>query len=144
MSYVRIWIHCVWGTKNRVPFFTNSNKFIILNHIRESAKQKGIHLDFINGHKEHIHSVISLNADHMLSKDIQLIKGESSYWINKNNLVSGKFEWAGEYFAVSVSESQINHVREYIKNQEKHHKLKSWEEEYNEFMDKYGFTKMKG
>ncbi len=80
----------------------------------------------------------------MLSKDIQLIKGESSWWINKNNLVPGIFEWADEYFAVSVSDSQVGKVREYIKNQEKHHRVKSWEDEYNEFMLKYGFVKMKG
>ncbi len=144
MAYVKIWLHCVWGTKNRIPFFNQSNKREIFNHIKENARSKGIYLDFINGDKEHIHCTISLNQDQTLSKVIQQIKGESSFWINKNNLVQGKFEWADEYFAVSVSESQINIVREYIKNQEKHHKKKTWEVEYNEFMEKYGFEKLKG
>lgn len=144
MSYVRIWLHCVWGTKNRIHFLNDSNKQTILNHIKENAKVKDIYVDFINGYKEHIHCIISLSADQTLSKSIQLIKGESSYWINKNNLVQGNFEWADEYFAVSVSESQINYVRDYIKNQEIHHKLKSWEDEYNEFIEKYGFKRIKG
>jgi len=144
MAYVRIWIHCVWGTKNRVPFLNKSNKGVILGHIKANAKEKGVYLDFINGHQEHIHCILSLSADQTLSKSIQLLKGESSFWINKNNLCSGKFEWSEEYFAVSVSESQINAVREYIKNQEKHHSKKSWHEEYNEFIKKYGFAKMKG
>ncbi len=144
MSFVKIWLHCVWGTKNRTAFLSQSNKKAIFNHIKENAKNKGIHIDFINGHKEHIHCTISLNADQTLSTVIQLIKGESSFWINKNKLVHGKFEWADEYFAVSVGESQINMVREYIKNQELHHKKKSWEDEYNEFIAKYGFKKIKG
>jgi REP element-mobilizing transposase RayT len=144
MSYVRIWLHCVWGTKNRVSFLNDSNKQIILNHIRENAIKKDIYIDFINGHKEHIHCVISLNAEQTISKVIQLIKGESSFGINKNNYSQGVFEWADEYFAVSVSESQIDNVREYIKNQEIHHKRKSWEDEYNEFIEKYGFKRIKG
>jgi len=115
-----------------------------LNHIKENAQEKGIYIDFINGNREHVHCIISLNADQMLSKSIQLIKGESSFWINKNNISVGKFEWADEYFAISVSESQIDIVREYIKNQEKHHQKKTWEEEYEEFMLNYGFNKVKG
>ena len=112
-------------------------KQIILTHIKENAKSKGIYIDFLNGHKEHFHCIVSLDAEQTLAKTMQLIKGESSFWINKNNYAQGNFEWADEYFAVSVSESQIDNVREYIKNQEIHHKRKSWEDEYNEFIEKY-------
>ena len=54
-------------------------------------------------------------------------------------MTTGKFELASEYFAVSVSESQIEKVKAYILNQEEHHKKKSWEDEYNEFMRNYNF-----
>jgi REP element-mobilizing transposase RayT len=74
---------------------------------------------------------------------MQLVKGESSYWINKQNLLNEKFEWQDEYFAVSVSESLVDKVRNYIKNQENHHIHKTWEEEYNELIEKYGFQKFK-
>ena len=74
---------------------------------------------------------------------MQLIKGESSYWINKQNLLNEKFEWQDEYFAVSVSESVVDKVRNYIKNQENHHIHQTWEEEYNELIEKYGFQKFK-
>ena len=68
-----------------------------------------------------------------------LLKGESSYWINKNKIFGGKFEWQDDYFAVSVSESTVNQVRDYIKNQESHHKKKSFNDEYQEFIRKYKF-----
>ena len=70
-----------------------------------------------------------------------LLKGESSNWINKNEIFHNKFEWQDEYFAVSVSESALNRVRTYNKNQEEHHRKKTFQEEYNEFMHKYGFDK---
>ncbi len=144
MSYVRIWLHCVWGTKKQIPFLSAVNKWEILNHIKENAKIKGIYIDFINGDKEHIHCIISLKADETLSKTMQLIKGESSFWINKNGLSKDKFEWADEYFAVSVSESQLPKVRDYIKNQEEHHRKKTWKEECEKFMQKNNFEKIKG
>ena len=144
MSYVKIWLHCVWGTKNRLPFLTKENKKTIISHIRENAKKKNIYIDFINGHKEHLHAIISLNKDQNIAKVMQLIKGESSRWINENIITKMKFEWADEYFAVSVSESGVDKVREYIKNQEEHHRHKSWLEECDEFMKKYGFEKIKG
>jgi putative transposase len=113
-------------------------KFDLIKHIRENAKSKNIHIDYINGHTEHIHCLISLNADQKLSDVMHLIKGESSYWINKNKKTNIKFEWAVEYFGVSISESHLRIVRNYIKNQEEHHKKKTWDEEYNEFLEKYG------
>ena len=112
----------------------------LFSHIRENALAKNIHIDFINGHIDHIHILVSLNADQTIANIIQLIKGESSYWINKNKLMPQKFEWQDDYFAVSVSESGINSVREYIKNQEEHHKKKTFQQEYDEFMERYGFA----
>jgi REP element-mobilizing transposase RayT len=144
MSYVRIWIHAVWGTKARFPHFAGSVKNKVFGHIRDNAKEKGIYLSDINGHNEHIHCLISLTAEQTVAKVMQLLKGESSYWINKNKIVSTNFEWADEYFGVSVSESQVEKVRQYIRNQEVHHQKKSWEEEVNEFLDKYGFERITG
>lgn len=135
MSYVKNWLHCVWGTKNRLPFLTREVKYDILDHIRQNAKEKSIYIDSLNGHTEHIHCLISLNPDQSLSHVIQLIKGESSFWINSNRMTKYKFVWAVDYFAVSVSESHIQRVRRYIRNQEEHHRKKSWDEEYNEFIN---------
>jgi len=72
-----------------------------------------------------------------LSKTVQLIKGESAYWINQNKLCSQKFEWQNDYFAVSISDSNIEKVRSYIANQEEHHKIKTFAEEYDEFISRF-------
>ena len=141
MPYIRIWIHLIWSTKNRERLITKEMKHKLLDHIRENARLKNIYIDFINCEPEHVHVSISLGSDQTISKVAQLIKGESSNWINKNKLITGHFEWQDEYIAVSVSESQINKVRDYIKNQKEHHRKKSFAEEYEEFTKKYGFTK---
>ena len=144
MPYIKVYIHFVWSTKNREPFLdTRELRQKVWHHIRENAKEKGIFIDFINGYQEHCHCLISLGSDQTIEKTMQLIKGESSFWINKNNLTKGKFGWQDEYFAVSVSESVIDRVREYIKNQEEHHRHKSFNEEYDEFISRYGFQKFK-
>lgn len=152
MPFIKVYIHFVWCTKNRVPFLaTQEIRQIMWNHIRENAKEKGIHIDFINGYSDHCHCLISLGVDQTIQKVMQLIKGESSFWMNKQAILAdlspalvggdNKFEWQDEYFAVSVSESVIDRVRNYIKNQEQHHSKKTFDEEYDEFIIKYGFQK---
>ena len=139
MSFVKIWVHLVFATKNREPLLNKELRQNLISHIIENSKEKDIYLQAINGYTEHIHCLISLGKDQSISKISQLIKGESSFWINKNNLTSGKFIWQDDYFAVSVSESQVETVIQYIKNQEVHHSKKTFIEEVDEFMDKYGW-----
>ena len=107
MPYTKIMIHAVWGTKNRVPFLTPDVRLKTIAHIRENAKSKGIYIDRLNGYKEHLHCLFGLNTDLSVSKAMQLLKGESAFWINKQGLTSSKFEWADEYFASSVRANSI-------------------------------------
>lgn len=141
MAYVKIWIHFVWGTKSREPLISKKLKPILIDHIKENANSKKIYIDSIDGGKEHIHILVSLGASQSISKVANFLKGESSYWVNKQKMIKGKFDWQGEYFAVSVSESMVNKVRQYIRKQEGHHRTKTYKEEYDEFIQKYSFTK---
>lgn len=93
----------------------------------------------MNGYTEHLHCLLGLNADMSISKAMHLIKGESSFWINKQKITPYTFEWADEYFAVSVSESMLDKVRSYISSQEEHHKKGTFNQEYEEFVRKYYF-----
>ncbi|MBZ0098516.1 MAG: IS200/IS605 family transposase [Taibaiella sp.] len=143
MPFVKIYIHLVWSTKNRTPFLeTIQLRNQVWNHIKENGSDKQIFIDTVNGHSDHCHCLISLGTEQTISKIVQLIKGESAFWINKNNLCGGKFAWQDEYFAVSVSESMLDKVRDYIKQQEEHHQHKTFQQEYDEFMKKYGFKNL--
>lgn len=69
---------------------------------------------------------------------------ERSFWINSQKILSCHFSWQDDYFAVSVGHSQVDQIREYIKNQDEHHKKISWQEEVELFMKKYGFEQIQG
>ncbi|MCW3071381.1 MAG: hypothetical protein JWO44_1271 [Bacteroidetes bacterium] len=134
MPYARIMLHVIWSTKNRNRIITKDLKPILLNHIKENSLAKGIYIDCMNCVEDHIHLLISLGVDQSAAKIIMLLKGESSFWVNKQKLVPFKFEWQEEYIALSVSESLVEKVRNYIANQEEHHKKKTFKEEYGDLM----------
>ena len=141
MPYIKIFIHSVWATKDRKPFLTKEVKPLVIKHIKDYAPTKNIFIDQVNGGIEHLHCLFSLSSDQNIATVLNLIKGESSFWINRNIRTISKFGWQDEYFAVSVGESQIEAVREYIRNQEIHHQKKTFQQEYDEFIAKYKFEK---
>ena len=140
MPYVRIWVHLIWSTKNRAKILNDEMREKVFSHIKENALKKDIYLDTINGTTDHVHTLLSLKADQTISKMAQLLKGESSHWANDQEMGGGKFEWQDEYIAVSVSESVVEKVREYIRNQKEHHRVKTFSEEYEEFLQRSGFS----
>jgi putative transposase len=140
MPYVRVWIHLIWSTKDWAPLLTKELRHQVKNHIKENASSKGIFLDSINGVSDHVHALVSIKADQTIAKVTQLLKGESSHWVNTVKLSHGKFEWQDEYIAISVSESMVGKVREYINKQEEHHQKRTFAQEYRELMEKYGFA----
>lgn len=144
MSWVRIWVHVVFSTKYRKPTLqTLEIRETMFNHIAKNAKKKDIWMESVGGYSDHAHCLISLGKNQNISNVAQLIKGESSHWINKSGLLKTHFNWQDDYWAVSVSESHLSSVRNYIKNQEEHHKRKSFSKEIDIFMKKYGWQLIK-
>jgi putative transposase len=142
MPHVKVYVHFVWSTKDRFPFLETAElRENVWKHMKENAKKKDIYIDFISGYSDHCHCLVSMGMDQTLKDLAQLIKGESSFWINKEKLCNSHFNWQNDYFVASVSESLIDKTRNYIKNQEKHHKTKSFKDEYNEFLEKHGFER---
>lgn len=107
MSFVRVWLHIVFSTKNREPVLSKPIRAKLFQHIKENCKEKEIYLRAINGYTEHVHCLVALNRNQTIAQLVQLIKGEASFWLNQQNLIEGKFSWQDDYFAVSVSESQL-------------------------------------
>ncbi|MDR0874315.1 MAG: IS200/IS605 family transposase [Prevotellaceae bacterium] len=142
MSYVRIWIHAVFSIKDRdLQTLNKEKRDVLISHIRTQCSKKKIYLDAINGYNEHLHLLISLGKQQNISEIMQSIKGESSFWANQQQLFEHKLVWQDDYFAVSVSESQVEKVKNYIYSQETHHSEKSFEKETDEFMQLFGWNK---
>lgn len=139
MPFVRVWIHVVWSTKNRQPFLKTEIRPLVFEHIKKNARSKNIVIDSIGGYTDHVHCLISYGVDQSISKMMQLLKGESSFWINRNRITRTKFGWQEEYFAASVSESNVDLVRKYIANQVRHHSKITFAEEFDVFLKRTGF-----
>ncbi len=132
-------IHLIWATKKRERLIFGELKSSLLHHIKENSRKTGIFIDTLNCVSDHIHLLISLGNEQSVAKTVMLIKGESSFWVNKQKLLPTKFEWQDEYIALSVSYSAVDKVRGYILNQESHHQKKSFSEEYDEFLTAHQF-----
>jgi hypothetical protein len=78
-----------------------------------------------------------------IGKVANLLKGESSHWINQNKLTKSKFEWQDEYMAIGVCDDNIKIIRNYIAAQEEHHRKVSFTQEYHQFIKRYGFKIVK-
>lgn len=130
MPIVRLWVHAVWATKDRQPLLDVTIRSKVFGHILENGRKKGLGMDRVNGYVDHVHTLFLLPSDMPVAKALQLLKGESSFWINRNTIVPSRFEWQDEYFAKSVSEERLQATRQYIDFQEEHHSQATFEEEF--------------
>jgi len=140
-SLTKIWIHLIFGTKERFPLINQTFEKQLYNRIRNLLeKDFDRNVDIINGTADHIHISFLQNQNYSLAEIVKNIKGNSSHWINQSKFLKAKFAWQTGYGAFSVSESMINEVRKYIANQKEHHKKMSFAQEYKRFAEKYGLN----
>ena len=137
-SFVRIWIHAIWATKERYPIINPAIEFHLHNEMRKQFIEMGCPVRAINGMPDHVHCLFLLNGQRSIAEVIKQVKGSTSHWANEQNLISEKFAWQTGYGAYSVSESQLPKVFQYIKNQKLHHAKTSFLKEYNEFIKLHG------
>jgi putative transposase len=136
-TYTQIFIHAIFVVKGRLNLIPKDKKDELYKYITGIIQNKHNKLYIINGMPDHIHILFGLNPDESLSSLMKEVKRVSSLYINKNKWVQGKFEWQAGYGAFSYSKSQTNIVCKYIANQEKHHKIKTFREEYIELLKKF-------
>jgi REP element-mobilizing transposase RayT len=89
---------------------------------------------------DHVHLLAGFGADMSVAKMLQLLKANSSKWMNERTGRPGGFAWQAGYGAFSVSESKVPEVRTYILGQEEHHRTISFEEEFRTLLRKHGLS----
>jgi putative transposase len=137
-SLVKVWIHGIFGTKDRVSLIKNTFEKELHIHIKEKLERDlDCKVRIINGTEDHVH-ILFLSSPNFTLKDIfQNVKGESSHWINQSDFIKNKFSWQIGYGAFSVSESMVKEVENYISNQKEHHKKMTYKEEVELLVKKY-------
>ena len=137
-SYSRCWLHLIWETLRREPMLDKRAAARASASLSDYSHEKGIYMKTNYFNAEHTHTLIDLPTNVTIEQVIQLLKGSSSHWINQHQLVKGRFAWGRGYGAFSVSHSDVNRVANYIAHQEEHHRKRSFSEEYEIFVKRYG------
>lgn len=137
-SYSRCWLHLIWETLRREPMLDSRAAAKASFNLVQYAKAKGIYMKINYFNSDHTHALVDLPTNLTIEQAIHLLKGSSSHWINQNRLLKGRFAWGRGYGAFSVSHSELDRVCKYIANQGEHHRKRTFEDEYQLFVKRYG------
>ena len=136
-SLVHNYIHITFSTKNRYPFIDKNIRNELFSYLSGICKKQECYPVIVGGYNDHIHILCLLSQKIALMKLIEQIKSHSSKWIKTKGEQYQNFYWQRGYGAFSVNPAQIKIVEDYIKNQEKHHQKRSFQDEYRAFLKKY-------
>ncbi len=136
-TYTQIHLQFVFAVQNRRSLLQTRWKDQLYKYITGIAQNHGHKMIIINGMPDHLHIVIGMRPTQSISELLQMIKRDSSKWINENKLVSGKFQWQDGFGAFSYSRSQLPALINYVQNQEIHHCKKTFLAEYKELLEKF-------
>jgi putative transposase len=136
-TFTQLHIQLILAVQNRTSLIDKFWKDRLYAYMTGIIQNNGHKLLIINGMPDHVHILIGFRTTQALSELVQVIKRDSSKWINENKLVRGKFSWQEGFAAFSYSHSHLQNVIEYIKNQEEHHRKLTFLEEYKAFLEKF-------
>jgi putative transposase len=136
-TFSQIYIQTVFAVNGRLSLVRPEFKEDLYKYITGIVRNNGQKLISINGMSDHIHILIGLKPAMALADLVRDIKADSSNFINKKKRVCGKFSWQEGYGAFSYGHSQLDTIIRYIQNQERHHKRRSFKDEYLAWLRKY-------
>lgn len=136
-TYLSLHYHIVFSTKNRIAFIEPTWRKRLHEYLGGTIRGLDGFPDEIGGVGDHVHLLIGLKATHCLADVVREIKKASSMWVH-DEIGTGNFAWQEGYSAFSVSPTARGPVRSYIKNQEEHHRKKSYRDELIEFLELAG------
>jgi putative transposase len=136
-TYSQLYIHCVFAPKFRAALLQPQWDEQLRAYITGIVQNNNHKMMAINNMPDHLHLFVSMQPKQSISELMQLVKGDSSEWINKKSLTTSKFYWQEGYGAFSYSKSQAKNVVEYIAKQQEHHKKQTFLDEYKMMLKKF-------
>ena len=137
-SFVSSLHHCVFATKGREPVLLPEIRERLWPYLGGIARENGMKALAIGGVADHVHTLLSLPATMSVAKAMQLLKGNSSKWIHETFPELGSFTWQEGYGAFSIGIAGIDETCAYIRDQEEHHRTRSYREEVIAFLQRHG------
>jgi len=139
-TFTQLYVQCIFAVKGRQKLLNKTWREDVFKYMAGILTNKGQKPIIINGVEDHVHLLIGLTSSVSISELIRDVKNNSSQFINNHNWVRGKFYWQEGYGAFTYSHSQLDMIYNYVKNQEEHHKVKSFKEKYLAFLNKFNVT----
>ncbi len=138
-TYTNLLTHVIFSTKDREPLITRTLRDDLLAYIGGILRELGGALRAANARPDHIHLLCSLPPTLTIADALRVVKTNSSRWVHRTRNNRG-FEWQTGYGAFSVSHSLAPAVARYIRDQEKHHRKMTFQQEFTAFVRKNGIT----
>ena len=136
-SLVKNFLHIVFSTKNREPLIQPPYENELHAYLGGICNNNDCIPVKISGHTDHVHLLVLLSKKVTLVKLVGEVKLHSSKWMKTKDDKLKNFYWQNGYGAFSINPTEIKVVKNYIQNQEEHHKKKSFQDEYRIFLNKY-------
>ncbi|HEY3853103.1 MAG TPA: IS200/IS605 family transposase [Verrucomicrobiae bacterium] len=133
----QIYVHIVFAVESRASVLPSSHKEELHKFITGIVRKRGQKLIAINSMPDHVHMLVGQKPDIALSDLVRDVKAGSSKFINENRWIAGRFNWQEGFGAFSYSHSQLQNVTRYVKNQEQHHRKRTFRDEYIEMQEKF-------
>jgi len=136
-SYFAVYIHAVWSTKERQPWITPATAVELYPYLASAVRGQECRAVEVGGHRDHVHLLIGMAKSILVPDLVKEIKRSTTAWMKERE---PQFAWQEGYGAFSVSVSNLETVRGYIRNQEAHHATMTWETEFRQLLVKHGIT----
>lgn len=137
-SLSKVLLHIVFSTKNRQPWLTDGVRSKMHAYLAGACRNQGSEAHRVGGTQDHIHIACTLPRTLTISKLLEEIKRSSSAWVKEQDSNCKEFSWQAGYGAFSLGQSQLGTLLNYIDNQLEHHRHSSFQEEFLDFLQKYG------
>ncbi len=139
-TYVNCLLHVVFSTSLRVPSIAMAWKSKLHGMLAMIAHERGFPTIVVGGIEDHVHLLMSLPKDRAISDCLRVLKSTSSKWVNDEFFHQRGFAWQDGYGAFAISPSHKQATIAYIEDQEAHHRHRTFQEEYRDFLVRQGIT----
>ncbi len=136
-SLASILVHLVFSTKHRQPFIKPEIEEELFKYMSGIFREYESPVIAINGAEDHVHILVSLSRKIALSDLLEKVKKSSSKWIKTKGENYRNFYWQNGFGAFSIGQSGVEALKEYIAKQKEHHRKKTFQDEFREFLRLY-------
>ncbi len=136
-SFASLHCHIIFSTKHRQPLITPDLQPRLFEYVGGILRNHSSSLIAAGGISDHVHLLVSMGRTMSVADAVRLIKSNSSSWIHEE-LQLPDFQWQTGYGAFAVSYSNIDTVKEYLARQEEHHRTRTFQDAFREFLRRHG------